>query len=95
MNRRTARIAGKPHIGCASHKLNLEVREMLCKHPDLCGVIKSVHDIMKMAKSLKNQAILRNLTDLKPILHNKTRWSSQSDMLNCFIEIRPEIVLAQ
>jgi len=95
VNIRTSRLAGKPHVGCASHRLNLEVQAMVRKNKDMSGVIDSVHEIMKMAKRLKNQAILRNLTDLKPMLHNKTRWSSKCEMLHRFLEIRPQIISAK
>lgn len=62
-NLRVARLAKKTHVGCNSHKLNLEVHAMVEGHQDLKSTINSVRDTMKSAKGkLKNAAVLRNIT---------------------------------
>jgi hypothetical protein len=53
------------------HKLGLEVNRMVENHGDL--VIANTHETMRAAKQkLENAAVLRNMTDLKPVMHNKT-----------------------
>ncbi len=59
---------------------------------DLGNTISSVHDTMRSAKTLKNTAVLRNITDLKPIMHNRTRWSGKLYMLRRFLNIREELL---
>ena len=94
-NLRVSKLTGKPHIGCLSHKLHLEVRSMINRHIELKNVIESVHRTMKEVKSKsKSAAVLRNLTELHPVLDNETRWSGKVLMLKRFIEIRSEIIEA-
>ena len=69
------------HVGCMSHKLNLDVNEMIDTDPILSDLLENVHDVMNLSRSLKNAAILRNLTTLVVSTPNKTRWSGKSDML--------------
>eukprot|EP00171_Calliarthron_tuberculosum_P023317 IDg23317t1 len=94
-NKRVSALSGIPMVGCCSHKLNLEVKEMIRHHADLSRTIDAVHDTMKAAKSkLKNAAVLRNLTDLRPIMNNVTRWSSTFEMLRRFGRIHDELIVA-
>ena len=48
---------------------------MMAKSSELTRVVNAVHNMMRLAKKLKNAAILRSLTDYKPITENKMRWS--------------------
>ena len=41
---------------------------------------------------LKNAAILRNLTDLKPKLDNDTRWSGKFEVLQRFGRLRDDLI---
>jgi len=94
-NRKISIICDKPHIGCVSHKLNLEVALMVQNDRSLQNTIEGVHRVMKEAKTkLKSAAVLRNLTKLRPILYNKTRWSGKHDMLARFLKIRSELIEA-
>jgi len=78
-----------------SHKLNLEVALMVQNDRSLQNTIEGVHRVMKAAKpKLKSAAVLRNLTKLRPILYNKTRWSGKHDMLARFVKIRSELIEA-
>jgi hypothetical protein len=94
-NRKVARDLGIPHIGCYSHKLNLDVEAMIEENPSLASTINKVHEVMSCAKlKLRNAALLRNITELRPILHNKTRWSGKGAMLTWFIRMHPHLIEA-
>ena len=93
LNCKIARLCGVPHIWCNSYKLNLEVNSMMNRHADLKSTISCIHDLMRAAKSgLKNAALLRNLTELRPVLNNETRWSGKFLMLQRFTKIRNELI---
>jgi hypothetical protein len=78
---------GNPHVGCMNHKLGLVVIRMVENNNDLSNVIECMHDFMKPAKQkLKNTALLQNMTDLKPVMHNKTWWSRKYSMLKRFVQ---------
>lgn len=93
-----ARNIGIPHINCTSHLLASEVNLMITEDATASGLtntIESVAVTMKAAKkSIKNRAILRNLTSLSPQLDNKTRWSSKATMLEKFVRIRDNLIEA-
>eukprot|EP00171_Calliarthron_tuberculosum_P002072 IDg2072t1 len=93
VNLRMARLINKPFVGCSNHKLNLDVNDMVRSSRDLSATIERVHSIMKHVKSsLRNSAMLRNLTDLRPVIHNETRWSGKHSMLKRFQEIQDDLV---
>lgn len=73
VNKSVSRILNKPHIGCLSHKLHLDVWDMISNYQELSDVIDSVQNTMKGARTLKNAAVLRNITDLTPVLPKVTR----------------------
>ena len=75
-------------IGCASHRLNLAVNKYLQPFEPM---LSKIHSIMLKLKSLKRSANLRKKTPLRPILRNKTRWSSTFEMLKRFKELDPFI----
>ena len=55
--------------------------------------LDTVHDTMFAAKSkLRNSALLRNITDLVPVLYNKTRWSGKYSTLSRFLSIREKLI---
>ena len=65
----------------------------------LKNVIQSIHETMTQCKQrLKNAAMLHNLQqpdgepELKPIVHNKSRWSGKYCMLDHFVAIRDQLV---
>ncbi len=61
-------------VGCASHKLKLEFNRMTQNMTALSSVIISVHDNTNTVNSrLERSTIVRNLTDLRPVLNNETR----------------------
>lgn len=93
VNKRIADLLEIPHVGCNNHKLNLEVRRMIDANSRIQGTIESIHKTMKSCKSgLKNRALLRNITDLCPVLNNQTRWSSIYQMLTRYNRIRDALI---
>lgn len=93
VNKKIARLLNIPHVGYLSHKLNLEVNSMVTADPVLTETIASIHETMSNCRrKLKNRAMLRNLTTLSPILHNKTRWLSNFSMLRRFNRIRNQLL---
>ena len=94
-NRKIAKDCGKPLVGCLNHKLNLQVNQMIRNMPELKKQIDSVHNTMAAARNgLKNAAVLRNLTELHPIVPNDTRWSGKSLMLSRYVTIRDDLLTA-
>lgn len=78
VNKKVALLLGIPHVGCKSHLLNLEVNFMVRMVPDLEKTLDSIHQTMLQCKQrLRNAALLRNIVELRPIIHNKTRWSGK------------------
>jgi hypothetical protein len=98
VNLAIARAMGIPHVNCTSHLLASEVNLMIKTDATLTGLTKTIEAVaetMKAAKnSIKNRAILRNLTSLSPQLDNKTRWSSKATMLHKFVRIREPLIEA-
>jgi hypothetical protein len=94
-NIKTAKILKIPHVGCCSHKLNLDVELMVSGNSQMKETISTIHDVMACAKQkLRNAAVLRNITDLRPVLENKTRWSGKVAMLARFVRLRDDLVKA-
>ncbi len=92
-NKRIADLMNIPHVGCNNHKLNLEVKKMITESPSLQSTIDSVHLTMKSCTTgLRNRALLRNITDLSPVLNNQARWSSVHFMLKRYMRIRDALL---
>ncbi len=90
-NLRIDKLAIVPH--CASHRLNLEVNTMIASHLDLKNTVGSVHETMNSGRSkLKNAAILRNVTELKPKVDNITRSSGKLEILRQFTRMHEYLV---
>eukprot|EP00171_Calliarthron_tuberculosum_P002904 IDg2904t1 len=88
VNERISDLLNIPHVGCASHLLNLEVEAMVKADLALKHCLESVHATMSDCRSgLRNRAMLRNLTALAPVVDCKTRWSSKYVMLERFSRI--------
>jgi len=85
VNRRLSKNLGVPMIGCASHRLNLAVNKFLEDYDDVIVLIKKV---MISLKSLNNAVKLSVITDLKPVVHNATRWSSYYEMVRRYDALR-------
>jgi len=83
VNRKLARLLKVPQVGCLNHRLALDVNDMINATPSLKDQIENIAKVMTECRaSLKNAAILRNLTDLKPEKCNATCWSSKFLMMD-------------
>jgi len=96
-NQKTSREWGIPMVGCASHRFNLAVREWIKSMPGLEDVLEKIATLMGKASCLKSAARLRELTQdahgkmLKAKKQNATRWTSQFNMTQRYLKIRPEL----
>lgn len=81
-------------VGFLSHKRNLHVNKMICVIRNLHKQIGTVHKTMSTAKTIKIAAILQKLTVLAPVLPNATRWCKKSQVLNCLVHIKNNLLLA-
>lgn len=93
-NRKISSDTSKPLVGCMSHKLNLQVNSMFKSSAELQKQFATVHETMCAAKALKNASILRNLTDLRPVTPNETRWTGKSFTFTRYVQIRDDLTTA-
>ena len=101
VNTRAAKLMGIPHIPCKNHLLSSEVENMVsCSREEarilgVADIIDKVHQTMSKAKgSIKNAAVLRGLTHLRPSPLNGVKWSTKATMLNKFDRIRDQLIEA-
>ncbi|ETP16151.1 hypothetical protein F441_09212 [Phytophthora nicotianae CJ01A1] len=78
VNKRLSNLMAVPLVGCASHRLNLAMREYLAPHKN---TLAEVQALMRKLRTLKQAAKLRKKTALQPVLRQDTRWSSTFTML--------------
>ena len=77
-NKKMACMTKTKHISCKSHLVNLDVNNMIKDDAAQSKVIDQVHETMLSIKSkLTNAALLRNITDFKPVTHNEALWSGK------------------
>ena len=91
-NKSIANILGRPLIGCASHRLNLAVKDVLNEEEEL---LQKIHTIMIKLRGLLLGAKLKKLTNLTPKLRNVTRWSSSYQMVQRYVELREYLALLE
>ena len=92
-NRKFSKNAGIALVGCASHRLNLAVKEWLKPHSDL---ISKLNALMKKLRTPIVAGALRTKTHLRAKCNNVTRWSSTAAMLERYQKIKvflPELRL--
>ncbi len=77
-----------PFIGCASHRMNLGVVDILEHHK---RKIDQVRSIMKKLRSPIASAKLKKFTHLKAVLSNDTRWSFVSTMLKHYGQLKKHL----
>ncbi len=87
-NKSLSRITNIPFIGCASHRFNLAIRDILKTEQ---FIIDKVLQVMVRLHDLLLSAKLRRLTHLRPVLSTETRWSSVYEMLRRYIRIREHL----
>lgn len=91
VNKCMAALLKIPLIGCGSHKFNLAVKKWISNQPQLEDIIEQVSAVMKKASTLKVSALLRQLTSLRTVRENDTRWSSTFQMCERFFRIQAEL----
>ena len=74
-----------PFIACARHRMNLAVNEYLSPYEPL---LEKIQGLMKKMSSVKKLAKLRQKTELRPVLRNKTRWTCTFAMVDRFYAIK-------
>lgn len=88
-----SKLAGKSHVGCNSHKVNLEVNHLIKSTADLNMAVFDVETVMKEATcKLKHSGLLRKFMGLKPVLANRTRWYGVCDIINLFVRLGDDLV---
>ena len=101
VNKKMARLMKKPHLACMNHLLSSEVEHMVDASRaegsalGVADVVDKVHKTMSDAKgSIKNAAVLRTLTKLRPSMANGVKWSSKATMMRKFDRIRSDVIVA-
>ena len=88
-------MLGLPHIPCHNHLLNNEVNAWIGKTLCVKGTLKSVNRTMTKVKgSLKNMAVLRKITKLRPEIGNATRWTGHGRMMRKYQSTRSDLMTA-
>jgi len=84
-------------VGCASHRLNLAIKQWIEEQPGVADAIEKVSILMSKASNLKTAARLRELTmahhgvSLKAIKENVTRWTSVFSMVKRYLRIKKQL----
>ena len=88
VNKSIAKKLDVGFVGCASHRYNLAVCDIL---KDNDRIISLVREIMKKIRTGVNRAKLRRITHLSPIIDQETRWSSTYSMLLRYQQLKDHI----
>lgn len=89
VNKGIANALKLPFVGCASHRLNLAVKQEIEEgYDDLLRNIEALH---KALRKKKQAGKLRKKTLTVPQLRNVTRWSSSYKMIESFLKIQEYI----
>jgi hypothetical protein len=83
-NKRISDITKKPFVGCASHRLHLGVTDFLRPYEEL---LDKIENLMLRLRSLKQSTVLRELSNLRPVLRCSTRWSGCFRMIDRYLKL--------
>ena len=94
VNRRSARLLKVPFVNCLIHAFNLAAKTLTNKDHarydrNLEAVIEEANRLAKHFRSLKCGAVLRSLTQKRPVLACPTRWSGNAQSVCRYDELRP------
>ena len=94
VNRRSARLLKVPFVNCFIHAFNLAAKTLTNKDHarhdrNLEAVIEEANRLAKHFRSLKCGAVLRSLTQKRPVLACSTRWSGNAQSVCRYDELRP------
>ena len=78
VNKSTAVKMKKPLIGSASHRFQLAVKDYIA---DVMPIIVNIHNILTKLRTLKFSIKFRNLSTLRSMTYNATRWGSSYAMI--------------
>ncbi|KAL0231313.1 hypothetical protein GEMRC1_010717 [Eukaryota sp. GEM-RC1] len=67
-----------PFVGCSSHRFALEVRAFT---DESNRILTQLDSLFRELRKVKNSIVLRNITPLRPLKRNATRWSSAVPMI--------------
>ncbi|OWZ10701.1 hypothetical protein PHMEG_00016408 [Phytophthora megakarya] len=73
-----------PMIGCANHRFNLAVQELMREHSDL---LNKVHQLMGKLNTIKNRHHFREVDALTPVVSYVTKWSSTFAKIDRYFRI--------
>ncbi|CAB9515777.1 Inherit from NOG: AvrBs3 and PthA family of transcription activator-like effector proteins [Seminavis robusta] len=81
-NLKLAKDLGIPHVGCMSHKFNLDVKDMIKNEAALKDMLGNIHTVITAARSsIRNMAVIRNLTAVGLAVPSEPRWSGEFNMI--------------
>jgi hypothetical protein len=93
VNLKLCRLQCKPHVGCKNHLVAVDFNDMIKGDTDLEENLAKVNDTMvKIKNSLKNTAVLRLLTPLRPSIDHPIRWTGKYRMATRFIKLHPKLI---
>ena len=75
-------------IGCYSHRLNLAVKKLLSSTEHS---LSKVNNLINNLCILKQSAISRERTDLRPVIRSHTRWSTTFNLSSRYFDLKPYI----
>lgn len=92
VNLKVARDGGWPHLSCQAHALQLGLSDMGKSDALLSDTFAEIRDtVSKVKGSIKESAILRSLTHLKPAVAAPTRWSSNFNVGHTFLALHDSL----
>ena len=81
----------KPMVGCRNHRQSLELNRMMSKVSVVKNVVQTCHKVMRKASTNKVAAELRNTTNLRAKLYNKTRWRGKFETVKQYLKMEPAL----
>ncbi|ETI53129.1 hypothetical protein F442_03865 [Phytophthora nicotianae P10297] len=82
------KLGALPFIGCASHRFQLAVNDVLANEDTL---LAKIHALMKHLSTIKCRAALRKVTPLASAVRNATRWLIVFSMVERYTKLHPAL----